>query len=107
MVIRPSERFWLSASPGRDVYATGKLRLCAYSVVTGFSHVASGGFFAPSPTISSSWNRASCRIRRLLLQARVHGTLPPNTPFRPGLLPAPPNFENRRKPFLFVFLLKP
>ena len=47
-------RFWISASPGRDVYATGKLRLCAYSMVTGFSHVASGGFFPLSPTVSSS-----------------------------------------------------
>ena len=30
---------------GPSRYATGKLRLCAYSVVTGFSHLASGGIF--------------------------------------------------------------
>ena len=98
MVIRPSGRQLVlrsfpSASPGssgpdRDVYATGKLRLCAYSLVTGCSHVASGGFFPLSPTVSSSWNRASCRIQRLRMQARVLGTLPPNTPFHPGHLPA-------------------
>ena len=46
------------------------------------------GFFTPSPTVSSSWNRASSWIRRLLMQARVRVTLPPNTPFHPGHLPA-------------------
>ena len=46
------------------------------------------GFFAPSPTVSSSWNRASSWIRRLQLQARCRVTLPPNNPFHPGHLPA-------------------
>ena len=46
------------------------------------------GFFAPSPTVSSSWDRASSWILRLLLQARVRLTFPPKTPFHPGHLPA-------------------
>ena len=44
MVIRPSDEM-LDYSFVQRRYATGKLRLCAYSVVTGFSHVASGGIF--------------------------------------------------------------
>ena len=47
-----------------------------------------GGFFAPFPAVSSSWDCASSWIRRLLLQVRVRVTLPPNTPFHPGHLPA-------------------
>ena len=46
------------------------------------------GFFAPLPTVSSSWDCASCWIRCLLLQAMVRVTLPPNTPFHPGHQPA-------------------
>ena len=44
--------------------------------------------FPSASTVSSSWDCASCWIRRLLLQARVRVTLPPNTPFHPGHLPA-------------------
>ena len=70
------EPFWVCDSYAQEAWSLASVML---PVV---------GFFAPLPTVSSSWDRASWWMRRLLIQARVRVTLPPNTPFHPGHLPA-------------------